>query len=66
MSAETKTRIPTMPQKHKDGNKAISVWLEKRDRDLLKQLCDLGIIKDRSDFIRKAIAEKAKQEGLTK
>lgn len=55
-----------MPQKHKDGNKAISVWLEKRDRDLLKQLCDLGIIKDRSDFIRKAIAEKAKQEGLTK
>jgi len=55
-----------MPQKHKDGNKAMSVWLDKKDRELLQQLCDLGIIKDRSDFIRKAIKQKAKEEGLTK
>ena len=54
-----------MPQQHKDGTKAISVWLNEQDRDLLKQLCDLGLIKDRSDFIRKAIAQKAKEEGLT-
>jgi len=56
----------TMPQKHKDGNKAMSVWLDKKDRELLQQLCDLGIIKDRSDFIRKAIKQKAKEEGLAK
>ena len=55
-----------MPQQHKQGNKAISVWLAESDRELLKRLCDLGIIKDRSDFIRKAIAQKAKEEGLTK
>ena len=54
-----------MPQQHKDGTKAISVWLNEQDRELLKQLCDLGLIKDRSDFIRKAIAQKAKEEGLT-
>lgn len=55
-----------MPQQHKEGQKAISVWLDEQERELLKQLCDLGVIKDRSDFIRKAIAEKAKKEGLVK
>ncbi len=55
-----------MPQKHKKGNKAISVWLAPHDRELLQRLCELGVIKDRSDFIRKAIARKAKEEGLTK
>ncbi len=53
-----------MPQKHKDGSKAMSIWLEPKDRELLTQLCDLGLIKDRSDFIRKAIIKKAKEEGL--
>lgn len=54
-----------MPQKHKDGNKAISVWLSEQDRELLRRLCEMGAIKDRSDFVRQSIAEKAKQEGLT-
>ena len=54
-----------MPQKHKDGNKAISVWLNEQDRELLRRLCEMGAIKDRSDFVRQSIAEKAKQEGLT-
>ncbi len=54
-----------MPQQHKDGNRAISVWLNEHDRELLKQLCEIGAIKDRSDFIRKAIAQKAKEEGIT-
>lgn len=54
-----------MPQQHKEGTKAISVWLTERDRDLLSQLCELGLIKDRSAFIREAIAKKAKEEGLT-
>ena len=55
-----------MPQQHKNGNKAISVWLDERDRELLKLLVESGAIKDRSDFIRAAIKEKAKKEGLTK
>lgn len=55
-----------MPQKHKEGTKAISVWLTEQDRELLTRLCEVGAIKDRSDFIRKAIAEKAKEKGLTK
>ena len=54
-----------MPQKHKDGTKAISVWLNEQDRALLAKLCEIGAIKDRSDFIRQSIAEKAKKEGLT-
>ena len=54
-----------MPQQHKDGTKAISVWLNEQDRQLLARLCEIGAIKDRSDFIRRAIAEKAKKEGLT-
>jgi Arc/MetJ-type ribon-helix-helix transcriptional regulator len=54
-----------MPQKHKDGTKAISVWLDEKDRELLKQLVELGFIKDRSDFIRREIAKKAKAAGLT-
>ena len=54
-----------MPQQHAPGTKAISVWLNERDRELLTLLCERGKIKDRSDFIRKAIAEKAKEEGLT-
>ena len=54
-----------MPQQHKDGTKAISVWLNERDRELLARLCEIGAIKDRSDFIRRAIAEKAKEKGLT-
>ena len=54
-----------MPQQHKEGTKAISVWLSEEDRRLLAILCEMGAIKDRSDFIRRAIAEKAKEEGLT-
>ena len=54
-----------MPQQHKAGNKAISVWLSEEDRALLARLCELGLIKDRSDFIRQAIAQKAKEEGIT-
>lgn len=54
-----------MPGQHKDGTKAISVWLSEEDRDLLTKLCEIGAIKDRSAFIREAIAQKAKEEGLT-
>ena len=54
-----------MPQQHKEGTRAISVWLSAEEREMLQRLCDLGLIKDRSDFIRKAIAQKAKEEGLT-
>lgn len=53
-----------MPRQHKPGNKAISVWLSQEDRELLARLCELGVIKDRSDFIRKAIMQKATEEGL--
>lgn len=53
-----------MPQEHKEGTKAISVWLSEEDRALLKELVLRGLIKDRSDFIRNAISEKAKKEGL--
>lgn len=55
-----------MPQAHRQGNRAISVWLDEDDRTLLKRLKELGLIKDQSDFIRNAINEKAKQEGLIK
>ena len=54
-----------MPGAHKEGTKAISVWLEERDRELLRELCEIGAIKDRSAFIRDAIQKKAKEEGLT-
>ncbi len=53
-----------MPQAHKQGNKAISVWLDEEDRALLRQLKELGLIKDQSAFIRQAINDKAKKEGL--
>lgn len=53
-----------MPQKHAEGQKAISVWLSQEDRELLEKLCALGAIKDRSDFIRKSIKQKAKEEGI--
>jgi len=53
-----------MPQAHQEGQKAISVWLSEEDRALLKRLKELGLIKDQSDFIRKAIEEKAKKEGI--
>lgn len=55
-----------MPQAHKQGNKAISVWLSEEDRALLKALKSLGHIKDQSSFIRQAINEKAIKEGLKK
>ena len=54
-----------MPQQHKEGTKAISVWLNEQDRAILAKLCEMGVIKDRSAFIREAIAKKAKEEGLT-
>lgn len=54
-----------MPGQHKEGTKAISVWLTEEDRELLAKLCEVGAIKDRSAFIREAISKKAKEEGIT-
>lgn len=49
-----------MPQAHKAGTKAISVWLDPADTSLLKEIVASGLFKDQSDFLRKQIREWAK------
>lgn len=49
-----------MPQAHKAGTKAISVWLAETDRSLLKEIVASGMFEDQSDFLRKQIHEWAK------
>lgn len=46
-----------MPQAHKAGTKAISVWLDEMDRSLLKEIVASGLFDDQSDFLRKQIRE---------
>lgn len=47
-----------MPKVHKDGTKAISVWLDEMDRKALREIVANGLYKDQSQFIRLAIREK--------
>ena len=49
-----------MPQAHKAGTKAISVWLAETDRSLLREIVASGLFEDQSDFLRKQIREWAK------
>lgn len=53
-----------MPQAHKAGNKAISVWLAEMDRSLLKEIVASGLFRDQSDFLRKAIHRTAQENNI--
>ena len=53
-----------MPQAHKAGTKAISVWLAEKDRSLLKEIVASGLFKDQSDFIRQMIHQTAKNNNI--
>lgn len=54
----------TMPQAHKAGNKAVSVWLDETDRSLLKEIVASGLFKDQSDFLRKLIHQTAQENNI--
>jgi len=57
-----------MPQAHKVGTRAVSVWLDDADRSLLKEIVASGRFNDQSDFLRKQIrkwAEIIREEERT-
>ena len=52
-----------MPNKRKEGKSRIAVWLTKTQRIVIDRAIELGVCRNKSDFMIQAIAaEKRKQE----
>jgi len=54
-----------MPNQRDSEKKRIAVWLTPKQRKALQVLIDEGVVKDMSDFVKKAIQNEAKMRGIS-
>lgn len=53
-----------MPDQRKKGKRCVSVWLNESQMSILDDMIENGLVKNKSDFVKKALTNFAKEKGM--